>query len=119
MRLSITPQCSVIGAAILFIYLLSTAPSGSATSSASNGKQTGKTIFVNNCSSCHILKAAGATGVVGPNLDKLKLPKSIVIAQIKHGGGVMPAFAHTMTSTQIATVAQFIYEATHPDKKQT
>ncbi len=56
---------------------------------------------------------------MGPNLDKLKLPKSIVIAQIKHGGGVMPAFAHTMTSTQIATVAQFIYEATHSNKKKT
>ena len=32
----------------------------------------GKTVFVNNgCGACHTLKAAGSTGTVGPDLDKL------------------------------------------------
>jgi cytochrome c oxidase subunit II len=34
--------------------------------------QAGKTVFTaNGCASCHTLKAAGATGAVGPDLDKL------------------------------------------------
>jgi cytochrome c oxidase subunit 2 len=34
--------------------------------------QAGKTVFAGNgCASCHTLKAAGATGTVGPDLDKL------------------------------------------------
>jgi len=34
--------------------------------------EAGKTVFDNNgCASCHTLKAAGATGKVGPDLDKL------------------------------------------------
>jgi uncharacterized cupredoxin-like copper-binding protein len=30
----------------------------------------GKTLFVERCSQCHVLARAGATGVVGPNLDE-------------------------------------------------
>ena len=30
----------------------------------------GKTLFVQECSQCHVLKRAGAQGVVGPNLDE-------------------------------------------------
>ena len=30
----------------------------------------GKEQFVANCSSCHVLARAGATGVTGPNLDE-------------------------------------------------
>jgi cytochrome c oxidase subunit 2 len=34
--------------------------------------QAGKAVFANNgCASCHTFKAAGATGTVGPDLDKL------------------------------------------------
>ena len=34
--------------------------------------QAGKTVFTaNGCASCHTLKAAAATGTVGPDLDKL------------------------------------------------
>jgi cytochrome c oxidase subunit 2 len=34
--------------------------------------QAGKSVFANNgCNSCHTLKAAGATGKIGPDLDKL------------------------------------------------
>jgi cytochrome c oxidase subunit 2 len=38
----------------------------------SNPAAAGKTVFLNNgCNSCHTLQAAGATGKVGPDLDKL------------------------------------------------
>ena len=29
----------------------------------------GKTLYMSKCASCHVLKDAGSTGVVGPNLD--------------------------------------------------
>ncbi len=32
--------------------------------------QDGKQLFVSNCGPCHTLAAAGADGVVGPNLDR-------------------------------------------------
>ena len=31
----------------------------------------GQELFADDCGSCHTLKAAGADGVVGPNLDRL------------------------------------------------
>src|SRR5271154_2104185 len=42
------------------------------------------------CVSCHTLKAAGATGTVGPNLDELKPAEATVQHQVETGGGVMP-----------------------------
>lgn len=55
----------------------------------------GKVLFRENCWSCHTLKAAGAKGVTGPNLDGIGTvtPKRIVDA-IRVGGtgqGRMPA----------------------------
>lgn len=55
----------------------------------------GKTLFRENCWSCHTLKAAGARGVTGPNLDEIGAvsPERIVNA-IRIGGtgqGRMPA----------------------------
>src|SRR3954447_9717495 len=42
-----------------------------------NYEQPGRDVFYKNCPSCHTLKAAGAEGKVGPNLDDLKPPKSL------------------------------------------
>jgi cbb3-type cytochrome c oxidase subunit III len=68
----------------------------------------GKTIFQSECASCHTLKAAGATGTIGPNLDQLKPAEAIVKHQVEVGGGVMPAFKGTLTDAQIAAVAKFV-----------
>jgi cbb3-type cytochrome c oxidase subunit III len=68
----------------------------------------GKKIFSAECSSCHTLKAAGATGTVGPNLDQLRPSKAIVQHQVEVGGGVMPAFKGKLTDAQIAAVASFV-----------
>ena len=68
----------------------------------------GKAIFQANCASCHTLKAANASGQVGPNLDQLKPSEPIVMHQVEVGGGVMPAFKGKLTDVQIAAVAKFV-----------
>jgi cytochrome c2 len=50
-----------------------TTPTAPPAAGAGASLAAGKTAFsANGCSSCHTLKAAGATGKVGPDLDKLK-----------------------------------------------
>jgi hypothetical protein len=55
----------------------------------------GKTLFRENCWSCHTLKAAGARGVTGPNLDEIGTvsPQRVVNAILIGGTGQgrMPA----------------------------
>lgn len=68
----------------------------------------GKAIFSANCASCHTLKAAGATGTIGPNLDQLKPSFPIAQHQVENGGGVMPAFKGKLSPEQIAAVAKFV-----------
>lgn len=68
----------------------------------------GKAIFSAECSSCHTLKAAGATGTVGPNLDQLKPAEARVVRQVTNGGAVMPAFKGKLSTAQIAAVAKFV-----------
>jgi mono/diheme cytochrome c family protein len=68
----------------------------------------GKTIFQSDCASCHTLKAANATGTIGPNLDQLKPAEARVKRQVENGGSVMPAFKGKLTEAQIAAVAKFV-----------
>jgi cbb3-type cytochrome c oxidase subunit III len=81
--------------------------SGFAVSRAITGNN-GKNIFKSQCASCHTLKDAGATGTVGPNLDQLKPPFSIVQHQVTNGGAVMPAFKGKLTDAQITAVARYV-----------
>ena len=68
----------------------------------------GKAIFQSQCASCHTLKAAGATGTVGPNLDQLKPSTARVVRQVTNGGAVMPSFKGKLTPAQIAAVAAYV-----------
>jgi mono/diheme cytochrome c family protein len=68
----------------------------------------GKQIFASNCASCHTLKAAGATGTVGPNLDTLKPPEPVVEHQVIVGGAIMPAFKGTLSPAEIKAVAKYV-----------
>jgi hypothetical protein len=45
----------------------------------------GRELFGQNCSVCHTLAAASATGKVGPNLDVLRPPKQLVLNTIING----------------------------------
>jgi mono/diheme cytochrome c family protein len=69
----------------------------------------GKQIFETaGCKSCHTLKDAGATGTVGPNLDDVKPPVSLVTDRVTNGKGVMPSFSGQLTPKQIADVAAYV-----------
>lgn len=78
----------------------------------SSNSTDGKTIFTQNCSSCHTLQAAGSTGTVGPNLDQAKPTLELALKQIANGGGGMPAFGDTLTEKQIQAVAKFVVAST-------
>ena len=84
------------------------------TASTHGNPAAGKTVFTSaGCSGCHTLKAAGASGTVGPNLDELKPAYDTIVHQVEVGGGPMPAFKGQLTDTQIHDVAAFVYTSTH------
>jgi mono/diheme cytochrome c family protein len=90
----------------------SASSSGSQSTSGAGGTQNasaqGKTVFTANCKGCHTLKAAGATGTVGPNLDDLTPDKATVQRQVENGGGQMPAFKGKLSDTQINAVSTYV-----------
>jgi mono/diheme cytochrome c family protein len=83
--------------------------------SATQGDPTaGKAVFASaGCGGCHTLKAASATGAVGPNLDTLKPAYDKIVHQVETGGGPMPAFKGRLSQKQIDDVAAFVYSSTH------
>ena len=47
----------------------------------------GKELFIQTCKTCHTLKAAGANGITGPNLDSIgSVNRQRVLNAIKNGG---------------------------------
>ena len=69
----------------------------------------GKAVFTSaGCSGCHTLKAAGASGTVGPNLDQLKPDEARVVKQVTNGGKIMPPFKGKLSSGQIQAVAHYV-----------
>jgi mono/diheme cytochrome c family protein len=69
----------------------------------------GKQVFQSaGCTSCHTLADAGASGTVGPNLDQVKPPQSLVVDRVTNGKGVMPSFKTQLTMQEIAAVAAYV-----------
>jgi mono/diheme cytochrome c family protein len=80
----------------------------------------GATVFANNqCSGCHTLKAAGASGTTGPNLDQVipsqsaaEVKKSIVDPSAKIAQGypdVMPKnFGQLISPQELNALVQFL-----------
>jgi sulfite dehydrogenase len=85
-------------------------------------EKTGRELFGEHCGVCHTLAAANANGKVGPNLDVLKPPASLVLRTINNGclqkppstsdpqnclgQGTMPA--SILQGKQAAEVAAFV-----------
>jgi mono/diheme cytochrome c family protein len=73
-------------------------------------QQRGRELFGRVCQQCHTLAEANAVGKVGPNLDKMKPPKALVLDAIVNGrargAGTMPAGLYTGHDAQ--DVAAFV-----------
>jgi mono/diheme cytochrome c family protein len=96
--------------------------SGAGQAAGSGGKSTGTTgttsgtsagaagaaVFASaGCAGCHTLKAAGASGNVGPNLDDLQPSADAVSGIVKSGGGAMPSFSGKLSDAQTSAVASY------------
>jgi hypothetical protein len=70
----------------------------------------GRILFGQHCALCHTLAAANAVGKVGPNLDVLQPPQSLVLTTIKNGlsvgAGTMPQ--GIVVGKQAIDVADFV-----------
>ncbi len=62
------------------------------------------------CAACHILKAAGSEGNVGPNLDTVSLTEESVKEMVTYGLGVMPSYGEEgiLTEEQIDIVSFYV-----------
>ena len=60
------------------------------------------------CGACHTMKAAGAKGTVGPNLDQKKPSAALVTDRVTKGKGIMPGFKGRLSAGDIKAVATFV-----------
>lgn len=88
------------------------APSAAAATIPANADvAAGARVFASaGCGSCHTLQAASASGQIGPNLDALRAPFARVVAQVRDGGGGMPAFGGDLSPAEIDAVARYVSE---------
>ena len=70
----------------------------------------GRTLFLQNCASCHTLEAVNARGVTGPDLDNIgAITPARVLSAIKIGGtgqGRMPA--NLLQGSNAQAVAKYL-----------
>jgi mono/diheme cytochrome c family protein len=99
-----------VAAAAFVVVLLFAGPSLiGANKSNADGQTSGPVIFKTaGCGGCHTLKAAGASGSVGPNLDQLRPSAADVSLIVRSGRGTMPSFANKLSDAQIAAVAGYV-----------
>lgn len=116
-------------AATTFIAL----PAGAAQSRSFSSKPSivgnasiGEPLFAVNCGTCHTLAAAGAAGMLGPNLGTVspRLGETMIIAAISDGGASvmtkaalakypvpMPGFKARLSASQIDDIGAFVYDS--------
>ena len=76
-----------LGLAIAALGVAIAIPAFAATNPGSAKK--GKAIFVANCVTCHVLKAANGRGTIGPNLDQKKPAYKLIVARVTNGKSPM------------------------------
>jgi mono/diheme cytochrome c family protein len=76
-------------------------------------EQHGRELFGQRCVNCHTLKASDAVAEIGPNLDQLRPPKSLVLDALKNGrargNGQMAAGLYTGQDAE--DVANYVAKA--------
>jgi cytochrome c6 len=119
-----------VGVAALALVAALLAPSAlahrSATPKLVGNAKAGKAVFISTCSACHTLKAAGAVGQIGPNLDKVSLPEATIVKAITNGGSTvmtkaqiakystqMTPYKGVLSPAVINNIAAFVYSSTH------
>jgi mono/diheme cytochrome c family protein len=82
----------------------------------------GAILFKGYCSGCHTLKAARATGKLGPDFDKMKPSYARVVKQVtnpRFRPGTIPDLSMltfgpgTFTKADIRDIAAFVFISTH------
>jgi mono/diheme cytochrome c family protein len=71
----------------------------------------GRVVFrTAGCAGCHTLAAAGARGLIGPNLDTdtPRPTRSAVILRLTYGAGGMPSFRDRLSRSEMEAVADFV-----------
>ena len=115
----------------------STSTTGTTSTTSSSSSAAGLAAFqANSCASCHTLSAAGASGTIGPDLDKLvsyakqaKQPLAAFVHQsivdpeayIQPGypKGLMPTtFGQQLTKTQLDALVTFLVQSAQKSGKQ-
>lgn len=101
----------IAGGALLLSLTLGGACGNDAGGEASTAE--GKAVFAKaGCGACHTLADAGATGIVGVDLDETK-PAALKVEQfVRNGSGQMPSFRGTLSAEEIEAVALYVQEAT-------
>jgi len=98
--------CAVVGCVFTALSLFRPLPSVSAGSSA---KQRGAELFATlGCAHCH--GPAGVGGGKGPDLQlvRKRMNKEQIAHQIHDGGMSMPAFANSLTDTEIQDLVAYL-----------
>ena len=105
-----------LGAAALVVTIalapvsLSLARQAEAPKAAAGDAAKGKTVFENgSCGVCHALASAGATGDIGPSLDKNpNLSHDLIVSRVTNGQGAMPPLGGTLSETEIEDVTAYV-----------
>jgi cytochrome c553 len=100
----------------LWLYRHDSTPAAASTSArivpnvpANASPVRGERVFKESgCGTCHTLRAAGASGQIGPNLDALRPTYELTLTQVTKGGGGMPAYGKKLTAAEIRDIAAFV-----------
>jgi mono/diheme cytochrome c family protein len=70
----------------------------------------GRKVYIQFCGKCHTLKAAGAHGTLGPNLDLDKVSYVRVVTSIEEGvGGIQAEYVlRNVTFSEVYDVAKYV-----------
>jgi mono/diheme cytochrome c family protein len=97
---------AVVAAVILSVPALAARQRSSEPGDVVNGKL----VYIQFCGKCHALKAAGARGTLGPNLDLDKVSYVRVVSSIEEGvGGIQAEYVlRNVTFSQVYDVAKYV-----------
>lgn len=60
------------------------------------------------CALCHSLRAAGAQGAIGPDLDALRPDAERVAQALRLGIGAMPSYRDSLSERQREALAEYV-----------